>query len=64
VIAQSYPLYLSADNRTWLVIGWIPAVDSGLPRQPVVVLCNDDTQEPRVLEQTTPFRVLSTGHSA
>ena len=62
VIAQHYPIYLSADRRVWLVVGWVPATDSGLPRQPVVLLCDDETQEPRVLESTTPFRVISTGH--
>jgi hypothetical protein len=60
VIAQHFPIYLEADGRTWLVVGWLPATDSGLPRQPVVLLCGDETQEPRVLEQTTPFRVVST----
>jgi hypothetical protein len=61
VIAQHYPLYLRADGRLWLVVGWVPATDSGLPRQPVVLLCDEDTQAPRVLEQTTPFRVAGTG---
>jgi hypothetical protein len=63
VIAQNFPLYLRADDRDWLVVGWVPATDSGLPRQPVVLLCGDETQEPRVLEQTTPFRVAGTGDS-
>jgi hypothetical protein len=60
-MAQHFPIYLTADGRTWLVIGWLPAVDSRLPRQPVVLLCDENTQEPRVLEQTTPFRVIGTG---
>ena len=64
MIPQPYPLYLRepAENTTWLVIGWMPDRVSGLPRQPVVLLCDGDTQEPRVLEQTTPFRVIGTQH--
>ena len=62
MIAQHYPLYLTADGRAWLVVGWLPATDSDLPRQPIVLLCGDETQEPRVLESATPFRVISTGH--
>jgi hypothetical protein len=62
VIPQYYPLYITEPgNQTWLVIGWVADKTSGLPRQPVVVLCGADTQEPRVLEQTVPFRVAGTG---
>ncbi|MET0424408.1 MAG: hypothetical protein ABW046_11055 [Actinoplanes sp.] len=62
MIPQHYPLYLLEpdEHRTWLVVGWVPDKVSGLPRQPVVLLCDDLTQEPRVLEQTTPFRVIGT----
>jgi hypothetical protein len=65
VIPQYYPLYIQepGHSQTWLVLGWLPDRDSGLPRQPVVVLCGADTQEPRVLEQTLPFRVAGTGHA-
>jgi hypothetical protein len=45
----------------WLVVGWMPDKVSGLPRQPVALLCDGDVEEPRVLEQTTVFRVI--GHN-
>jgi hypothetical protein len=63
VIPQYYPLYIRepGHQQTWLVLGWMPDRDSGLPRQPVVLLCGAETQEPRVLEQTVPFRVVGTG---
>jgi hypothetical protein len=62
VIPQNYPLYITEPgNQTWLVIGWVADRASGLPRQPVVVLCGAETEEPRLLEQTVPFRVVGTG---
>jgi hypothetical protein len=66
VIPQHFPLYLrepgatAAEDRVWLVIGWMPDKISGLPRQPVALLCDADVEEPRVLEQTSTFRVLGT----
>jgi hypothetical protein len=63
VIPQNYPLYITEPgNQTWLVIGWVPDQASGLPRQPVVLLCGSETEAPRLLEQTVPFRVVGTGH--
>jgi hypothetical protein len=65
VIPQNFPLYLRepgntrADDRVWLVVGWMPDKISGLPRQPVALLCDGAVEEPRVLEQTTTFRVIS-----
>ncbi|GIF25808.1 hypothetical protein BJ973_003082 [Actinoplanes tereljensis] len=62
MIPQNFPLYITEPgNQTWLVIGWLPDRDSGLPRQPVVLLCGAETEQPRVLEQTVPFRVVGTG---
>ncbi|MFF5296613.1 hypothetical protein [Paractinoplanes globisporus] len=62
MIPQHYPLYITEPgNQTWLVIGWVPDAASGLPRQPVVVLCGAETQEPRLLERTVPFRIVGTG---
>jgi hypothetical protein len=62
VIPQNFPLYITEPgDQTWLVIGWMPDKDSGLPRQPVVLLCGAETEQPRVLEQTVPFRVVGTG---
>jgi hypothetical protein len=64
VIPQHFPLYLreagptGADDRVWLVVGWMPDKISGLPRQPVALLCDGSVEEPRVLEQTTTFRVV------
>jgi len=60
MIPQHFPLYIRErnENRVWLVVGWVPDKVSGLPRQPVVLLADEDTQEPRLLETTTPFRVL------
>ena len=62
VIPQPYPLYLreTAANKVWLVVGWMPDKVSGLPRQPVALLCDGDVEEPRVLEQTTVYRVIGT----
>ncbi|NMO56249.1 hypothetical protein HH310_34365 [Actinoplanes sp. TBRC 11911] len=69
MIPQNFPLYLRepgatrADDRVWLVVGWLPDKISGLPRQPVALLCDGAVEEPRVLEQTTTFRVISpNGH--
>jgi hypothetical protein len=62
VIPQSYPIYITEPgNQTWLVIGWVADQASGLPRQPVVLLCGAETEAPRLLEQTVPFRVVGTG---
>ncbi|WP_250003780.1 hypothetical protein [Actinoplanes sp. M2I2] len=64
MIPQHFPLYLRepgarpADDKVWLVVGWMPDKISGLPRQPVALLCDGDVEEPRVLEQTTVYRVL------
>ena len=62
VIPQHYPLYLREPgaNKVWLVVGWMPDKVSGLPRQPVALLCDGDVEEPRVLEQTTVYRVIGT----
>jgi len=63
VIPQHYPLYIresgapAGQGKTWLVVGWVPDHDSGLPRQPVVLLCDAEVEEPTVLEKTTPFQV-------
>jgi len=62
VIPQYFPLYITEPgNRTWLVVGWAEDRDSGLPRQPVVLLCGDETEEPRLLEKTVRFRIAGTG---
>ncbi|GAA2611342.1 hypothetical protein [Paractinoplanes durhamensis] len=63
MIPQYYPLYIHDPShaQTFLVLGWMPNRDSGLPHQPVVLLCGPETQEPRVLEQTVPYRVVGTG---
>lgn len=62
MIPQPYPLYITEPGKqTWLVVGWVQDADSGLPRQPVVLLCGKETQEPRLLEKTVPFRVVGTG---
>ncbi|WP_133878070.1 hypothetical protein [Paractinoplanes brasiliensis] len=67
MIPQHFPLYLreagaaARDDKVWLVVGWMPDKVSGLPRQPVALLCDGDVEEPRVLEQTTVFRVI--GHN-
>ena len=64
MIPQHFPLYLRelgaapADDKVWLVVGWMPDGVSGLPRQPVALLCDGDVEEPRVLEKTTVYRVL------
>jgi hypothetical protein len=64
VIPQHFPLYLRelgaspADDKVWLVVGWMPDTVSGLPRQPVALLCDGDVEEPRVLEKTSVYRVL------
>ncbi len=64
VIAQHFPLYIretgkpAGQAKTWLVVGWIPDRDSGLPRQPLVLLCDAEVEEPTVLEKTTPFQVV------
>lgn len=63
MIPQPYPLYIresgppAGEAKTWLVVGWVPDRDSGLPRQPVVLLCDAEIEEPTVLEKTTPFLV-------
>ncbi len=63
MIPQHYPLYLresgkpAGQGKRWLVVGWVPDRDSGLPRQPVVLLCDAEVEEPTVLEKTTPFQV-------
>ena len=64
MIPQPYPLYLRelgggpGGDKVWLVVGWMPDKVSGLPRQPVALLCDNDVEEPRVLEQTTVYRVI------
>ena len=64
VIAQHFPLFIRETGKpvgqakTWLVVGWIPDRDSGLPRQPLVLLCDAEVEEPTVLEKTTPFQVV------
>ncbi|MBM2616228.1 hypothetical protein JIG36_11735 [Actinoplanes sp. LDG1-06] len=64
MIPQYFPLYLrepgahGGADRVWLVVGWMPDKVSGLPRQPVALLCDGDVEEPRVLEQTTVYRVI------
>ena len=64
VIPQHFPLYIReagkpvGQAKTWLVVGWIPDRDSGLPRQPLVLLCDAEVEEPTVLEKTTPFQVV------
>nr|WP_296071765.1 hypothetical protein [uncultured Actinoplanes sp.] len=64
MIPQPFPLYLrepgATGDRVWLVVGWMPDKVSGLPRQPVALLCDGDVEEPRVLEQTSTFRVIGT----
>ncbi len=66
MIPQHYPLYLrepggtAGADKIWLVVGWLPDKVSGLPRQPVALLCDGDVEEPRVLEQTTIYRVMGT----
>jgi hypothetical protein len=66
VIPQNFPLYLresgggTGGDKVWLVVGWMPDRVSGLPRQPVALLCDGDVEEPRVLEQTSVFRVIGT----
>ena len=64
MIPQHFPLYLrepgatAGGDKVWLVVGWMPDKVSGLPRQPVALLCDNDVEEPRVLEQTTVYRVI------
>ncbi|SNY44620.1 hypothetical protein [Paractinoplanes atraurantiacus] len=66
MIPQHYPLYLRetgdtpANDKIWLVVGWLPDKVSNLPRQPVALLCDADVEEPRVLELTGTFRVIGT----
>lgn len=66
MIPQHFPLYLRepgatpAGDKVWLVVGWMPDKVSGLPRQPVALLCDGDVEEPRVLEQTSVYRVIGT----
>ncbi|GAB2571511.1 hypothetical protein Aab01nite_04440 [Paractinoplanes abujensis] len=66
MIPQHFPLYLRepgatpGDDKVWLVVGWLPDKVSGLPRQPVALLCDGDVEEPRLLEQTRVYRVIGT----
>jgi hypothetical protein len=66
VIPQRFPLYIrepgvpAMQAKTWLVVGWVPDQVSGLPHQPVVLLCDAPLQEPTVLERNTEFEVVRT----
>lgn len=48
MIPQHFPLYLrepgatAGGDKVWLVVGWMPDKVSGLPRQPVALLCDND----------------------
>ncbi|MGX6605246.1 hypothetical protein ACWKSP_24385 [Micromonosporaceae bacterium Da 78-11] len=69
MIPQHYPLYLrepgkpAGQAKTWLVVGWVPDQVSGLPRQPVVLLCDVPLEEPSVLERNTDFEVVRGAHA-